>query len=130
MAGTSMATPMAAGAAALIRQYFEDPRFWASTCNVLYMSCKAFSPLASTVKAMLINSAFPALYVSGVGYLSTPPDSNQGFGHIILKGTLPLKTNTTGLDLLVQEATLKEGMSLSIFISVTWTSLPLRVTIM
>jgi hypothetical protein len=78
---------------------------------------------------MLINSAFPALYMSGVGYLSTPPDSNQGFGHINLENTLPLNTITSGLDLFVQEANLTEGMTLSIFTSVTSTSLPLRVTI-
>ena len=37
--GTSMATPIAAGAAILVRQYFENSSFWGSFCNTDYRSC-------------------------------------------------------------------------------------------
>lgn len=37
--GTSMATPIAAGAAILVRQYFENASFWGSSCKTDYRSC-------------------------------------------------------------------------------------------
>ncbi len=45
-AGTSMATPVAAGNAALIKQYFEDEKFYAHYCDASYVMCQkgAFSP--------------------------------------------------------------------------------------
>jgi subtilisin family serine protease len=33
MSGTSMATPVTAGTVLLVRQYFMDPKYWASLCN-------------------------------------------------------------------------------------------------
>jgi subtilisin family serine protease len=49
--GTSMATPAAAGSAALMRQYFEDAAFWATYCNPTYPLCEqgAFKPKAYLV---------------------------------------------------------------------------------
>ena len=45
MSGTSMATPITAGTALLIRQYFMDPSFWNSVCNKTDIFCKAFEPV-------------------------------------------------------------------------------------
>jgi subtilisin family serine protease len=81
-AGTSMATPVVAGAAAIIRQYFEDPRFYATQCTSGYPLCNAFSPKGSTVKAMLVNSGEPmSNYYAGstkAGRTTTEPTAELG----------------------------------------------------
>ncbi len=53
MSGTSMATPTAAGAAALIRQYYTDGFYPYGEAD----AANAFTPSAALVKATLINSA-------------------------------------------------------------------------
>jgi hypothetical protein len=84
-AGTSMATPAVAGNAAVIRQFFQDKKFWAKKCNVGYTLCKTFSPRGATVKAVLINSADKMLQyygntdtVENTQSLSSTPDFYQG----------------------------------------------------
>ena len=62
MSGTSMSTPSAAAAGALIRQYFMNPTYWTNICNKNDNMCKVFIPLSSTIKAVLINSAYPVTY--------------------------------------------------------------------
>jgi subtilisin family serine protease len=47
--GTSMATPIIAGASILVREYFEQPNNWASICNKAYNSCP--SPAAAALKS-------------------------------------------------------------------------------
>ena len=93
-----MATPVAAGNAALVHQYFHDKHFWAALCNPDYPLCAkgAFHPSGSLVKALLIHSAAPcALYRGGsaVGThaLGSPPDRYQGFGRVLLSNVLPLR---------------------------------------
>lgn len=67
--GTSMATPLTAGAVALIRQYLR--------------TVKAIpSPSAALLKAALIAGAVPIQRRSG------PPDIEQGFGRVDLDGVL------------------------------------------
>jgi subtilisin family serine protease len=56
MSGTSMASPSAAGIAALVRQYFIDSNFWAKTCNKLYSSCRSFIPSGVLIKAIMLHS--------------------------------------------------------------------------
>ena len=126
--GTSMATPMVAASAALIRQYFMDATFWASICRSSYKMCGVFEPLASTVKAVLINSAFPAKNLATIKSLEVPPDPIQGYGHVDLLNVLPLFA-TSGTDLFVEEILLCEGDSVSFFVKVTSKLLPLRATI-
>jgi subtilisin family serine protease len=88
-AGTSMAAPIVAGTAALIRQYFEEG-WYPSGAQV---SADSLQPSSSLVKAVLINGAQPLvgrqqkdLDVS----LSNEYDAHQGFGAITLIDSLPL----------------------------------------
>jgi hypothetical protein len=88
-AGTSMATPTAAGNAALIQQYFRDKRFWASNCDSQYELCRrgAFAPKGTLVKALLLHSGSP-MSKSGGSFapngLHSPPDFFQGYGRVNL----------------------------------------------
>eukprot|EP00903_Cladosiphon_okamuranus_P018381 g16907.t1 len=94
--GTSMATPVVAGAAAMVRQYFKNSSFYeddvtrrglcAESSNANYtnaFTCEAFSPSAATVKALLINSA-------DLMGQSSEPDAHRGFGRVHLEGGLPM----------------------------------------
>ncbi|CBN78745.1 peptidase S8 and S53 [Ectocarpus siliculosus] len=87
-AGTSFSTAVASGAAAMVRQYFRDSSFYSADvesrgfCDQGF-TCDSFSPMATTVKAMLINSA----NVMGGG---NEPDTERGFGRIHLEAGMPL----------------------------------------
>jgi serine protease AprX len=76
--GTSMATPVATGAAAVVRQYLTEER-------------KLPSPSAALIKAILVASTIripsprPPEQQAKVGY----PDFDQGFGRIDLSSVLP-----------------------------------------
>jgi hypothetical protein len=68
MGGTSMAAPLAAGAAALVRQFYQEE--------------KKHDPSAALVKATLVNSA------TNMTPSSPRPDNNQGWGRINLEYSL------------------------------------------
>ena len=81
MSGTSMATPTVAGAAALVRQYYEDGYWPNGSAN----TADAFEPSAALIKATLINSAQD---MTGA-YTDAPiPSTGQGWGRINLSNTL------------------------------------------
>ncbi|CAM9449287.1 unnamed protein product, partial [Hapterophycus canaliculatus] len=98
--GTSGSCPLVAGSAALVRQYFSDPSFFAEdikyrggcdTGNSTSFQCDAFAPSAATVKAMIINSA------SLMGG-SSEPDGFRGFGRVHLAAGMPMHgTGKTGI---------------------------------
>ena len=80
--GTSMATPLVAGCAAVVRQFL--------------MSRQSASPSAAVVKAMLINGAKPMLGQYVPSEVGAPPDNSQGFGRIDLAATIgPYQSATT-----------------------------------
>jgi len=88
--GTSFASPVAAGSAALIRQYFMEgwyPCGWKNCGDQL-------KPSGSLIKAVMLNGAQPLLGIQ-VRRQEEPKDSkeydnNQGFGLINLVKTVPL----------------------------------------
>jgi hypothetical protein len=88
MAGTSMATPLVAGYAAIIRQYFVQGWYPSGSPNPSNM----FNPSGALVKAVLIGSTVPMNAFDGrdQGYvlLDSPPDGYQGFGRVMVDSVL------------------------------------------
>lgn len=54
--GTSMATPIAAGAAILVRQYFENATYWGTFCNRDYRSCPSVEEGSGSVSGALVKA--------------------------------------------------------------------------
>ena len=101
MSGTSMATPTTSGNLALIRQYFKNSSFYENLCvQQGGASCSSFTPLASLMKAVLLNSGSQMNQYSFSGYdyytdlnsfyLPVKPDNYEGYGILNLSSTLPL----------------------------------------
>ncbi|GIL63851.1 hypothetical protein Vafri_17716 [Volvox africanus] len=89
--GTSMATPMAAGHLALLRQYFKDGFY--PDGNRTLMTATAFEPSGMLVKATIIAGAksLKGGFTRAAGIaLDKAPDGYQGWGRLDLSGCLPL----------------------------------------
>ncbi|CAM9340391.1 unnamed protein product, partial [Hapterophycus canaliculatus] len=87
MAGTSMATPVVAGVAAMIRQYFVQGWYPSGIPTPSNM----FNPSNALVKAMVVASGTAmASYDGSEGptTLGSPPDGFQGFGRVLLDSVL------------------------------------------
>ena len=100
MQGTSMATPLIAGAAALVRQYFQQgmyPTGAPTTSN-------QFNPSGPLVKAVLIGGAAGLSgFEPDTGLpLAPPPSFRQGFGRLQLSQSLPLQVQNLSQALLGQ----------------------------
>ena len=80
MSGTSMASPAAAGMAALVRQYYSDG-FYPTGVPV---AANGVAPSAALVKATLLNST-QAMTGTGAGPV---PDACQGWGRVLLDNAL------------------------------------------
>ena len=108
MKGTSMATPLAAGAAALVRQFYEDK--------------KSHSPSAALVKGTLINGA------TDITPGTPRPDNDAGWGRVDLEYSLFPPAPRT---IMFSDVTngLAEGETDTVAISVTNSSEELRVTL-
>jgi hypothetical protein len=110
MSGTSMATPVTAGTAILVRQFFMDPNFWSKLCRAENKFCieGAFAPSGFLLKALFLHSGRSVSRYSDPVYdaeptafpsflLESPPDNFQGYGAVTLSNILPLE-NDKGLD--------------------------------
>mmetsp|Transcript_60667 Transcript_60667/g.142865 ORF Transcript_60667/g.142865 Transcript_60667/m.142865 type:complete len:1206 (-) Transcript_60667:1091-4708(-) len=97
--GTSMATPLCAGGAALVRQYFTEGWWLGGTNN----SGSAVSPTSALLKAMLINSATTQYLTywdeNGVETTQTAPDPVVGFGRVELSQVLWFGSSTPHFNL-------------------------------
>jgi hypothetical protein len=89
--GTSMATPVVAGAAVLIRQYFLDGYFPSGVAN----PADSFDPTSALVKAVMIGGAAQLDgYEADTGLPIDPtPSFRQGFGRVFLGNSLFLQNN-------------------------------------
>ena len=96
MGGTALATPAVAGAALLVREYFEA----GFSPDGIRQPADAFSPSAALVKAVLLVSARD---MSGSGTGGSRPNDSQGFGRVTLDDALwfagdPAEERLTVLD--------------------------------
>jgi serine protease AprX len=73
--GTSMATPLVAGCAGLVREYLADAQ-------------QMSTPSAALVKAILINGATPMAGQYSPPEVNDPPDISQGFGRVNMPTTV------------------------------------------
>ena len=122
-AGTSYASPMIAGMAAVVRDYFRQgfhPTRTATPCNSLpHVS-------AALVKAVLINSA-----QNMTGTATTPPARDQGWGRVNLSNTLPVGGSVRNL-LVIDSPPAFDATNAAPFevtLDVTSTNHPLKVTL-
>ncbi len=75
--GTSMAAPIAAGCAALVRSYYMDGYYPTGTANPSH----AFMPLNSLIKATLVAATRDPQFFS-------PPNNQTGWGFVVLDDAL------------------------------------------
>jgi hypothetical protein len=115
-AGTSMATPVVAGASALVRQYFLDGYYpcGSKSCST------SISPSGALVKAVLANGAQPLKGVQ-VGGTTTvinsqytkSYDNTQNMGISNLLTSLPLKNENDFSIFIQNDAPIKSGQGLT-----------------
>lgn len=79
--GTSMASPVLVGNAALVRQYYTDGYYPTGQAN----ASDGFEPSAALMKATLINSG---MELTGSNLDGSLPDTAQGWGRVVLDDTL------------------------------------------
>ena len=128
-----MATPAAAGAALLFRQYFmtASTSFWMGSCDTSNSFCKPFTPSGVLIKALMISSAEQMSLYHGGGSadikLGTPPDNMQGFGRVQMNNVLPLKGVYDKTSLYVDDLrSITPGKTISYTVTVSTGSVPLR----
>jgi len=120
--GTSMATPLTAGSAALVRQYYEQTRAF-------------HAPSGSLIKATMINGAFdmtPGQYGTGPHQEIFPrPDQAQGWGRGNVGATIhPERFHAASLLTFYDYGMITDsGVTDIIPVTVTDASVPLQITL-
>lgn len=124
LSGTSMATPVVTGAAAVVRQYYVQER--------------GHQPSAALLKATLVNGA---VWMPTATVLDTAvgrPNHHQGFGRLDLRRTLPVPGDPAGLKLVFADVDrgADEALKREIAARASWkrtleveAGLPLRITL-
>jgi serine protease AprX len=114
--GTSMATPLVAGCAALVREYLSEEH-------------QLPTPSAALVKAMLINGAQDVAGQYVASEAGGIPNNSEGFGRVDMAATLSdsvqLRDEATALDTGDEETTtitINDGASLKV--TLVWTDRP------
>jgi hypothetical protein len=115
MGGTSMATPLVAGCAAVVREY-------------LRKKARIAKPSAALLKAVLIHAAQYRKYRYAHPKAVTPADNEQGWGHVELRAVLAPAAPAKVL-FVDEKAGLKTGDLKSYRVKVADPSVPLRVTL-
>lgn len=112
MGGTSMATPLAAGAAALVRQFLRSEK-------------GINNPSAALIKAALIAGA---TRIAGADQNDVVADNHQGFGRLNLDDSL-IPTAAANIEFIDQSNGLMTGELWSRKINITSSSVPLCVVL-
>jgi subtilisin family serine protease len=140
MAGTSMATPVTAGNAALVREYFESG-FYAKHLDKMKLcgekssvyQCDEFNPSAALIKSMLVNSgvSMNSLYKDKEFIpLGNPPDVAQGFGRTKLDTVIPTSSKNGSRNLFVSDwEEIEENHEIVFTFKVFDTSVPISVAL-
>ncbi|MGB7055883.1 MAG: S8 family serine peptidase [bacterium] len=119
MDGTSMASPSAAGAAVLVRQYFVDGWYPSGAAS----PADSLLPSAALLKAVLINSADRNM--SGF----TVPDNNVGWGRVDLDSVLYFTGDTRDLAVVDNAVGVSTGQYIEYTYNVASNAVPLRATL-
>lgn len=113
VSGTSLSTPMVAGAAILIREYFEKGMF----------NGAQFDPNANTLKALLAASCDPVEVPVGVRAIT------EGHGEVNLRNILNVENQNHLRMGIAQNIEIKSGQHLSASIKINKPGNPIRIAI-